>query len=297
MGDLNIQQTEEDWDQLAEELVQDDTKPRGNTKHTLGLKGRHWCWTFNGYTQNDVVQMEKWCAKQCEQWTFQEETGKTGNKHLQGYWSFKNPRTDGALYNAWPKMHIERCKYKECCVVYAQKDETRTGKEFGNIDKLEDPLKDTELKPWQKELIETVQGKADRRVVHWYYSMAGATGKSSTAFHIVMKYDGIKCVGKASDIKYAVSDYIKRKKKMCKIVIIDIPRNQYEDKVPYTAIEEIKDGCFFSGKYESGMVLQNSPHVIVFANYPPNTTKLSMDRWHIVDVTPEDEKKKADIWD
>jgi len=68
-----------------------------------------------------------------------------------------------------------------------------------------------------------------------------------------------------------------------KVVIIDIPRTS-ESFVSYGGIEKIKDGCFFSGKYESGMVLYDNPHVICFANFPPVSETMSADRWHIVKI-------------
>jgi hypothetical protein len=52
-------------------------------------------------------------------------------------------------------------------------------------------------------------------------------------------------------------------------------------------MENVKDGLFFSTKYESGMVRYNPPHVIVFANVPPDVTKMSADRWVIKEIGPE----------
>lgn len=65
-----------------------------------------------------------------------------------------------------------------------------------------------------------------------------------------------------------------------KIIIIDIPRYNM-DYISYGGMEEIKNGCFFSSKYEGGMVLMNSPHVIVFANQPPDEGMMSKDRWKV----------------
>jgi len=49
-------------------------------------------------------------------------------------------------------------------------------------------------------------------------------------------------------------------------------------------LESIKNGLFFSGKYESTQVVMNSPHLIIFANEPPDKSKMSADRWHIVRI-------------
>ena len=49
----------------------------------------------------------------------------------------------------------------------------------------------------------------------------------------------------------------------------------------YSAIESLKDGLLFSGKYEGGVKLFPPPHVVIFANFLPDMTKLSIDRWDI----------------
>jgi len=68
-----------------------------------------------------------------------------------------------------------------------------------------------------------------------------------------------------------------------KTVIYDIPRESIQ-YVQYQAIEKIKDGKFFSPKYESGMVRFNKPHIVCFSNCPPNMRALSADRWIVKEL-------------
>lgn len=82
--------------------------------------------------------------------------------------------------------------------------------------------------------------------------------------------------GKASDIKAAIVAMAVKPT----IVIFGLPRSM-EDYVSYEAIESVKDGIFFSGKYESGMCLFKPPHILIFANFMPDESKLSSDRWRI----------------
>lgn len=56
---------------------------------------------------------------------------------------------------------------------------------------------------------------------------------------------------------------------------------QAEGAFSYASVETIKDGLVFSGKYEGGTRLYARPHVIIFANWLPDMTKLSLDRWDI----------------
>lgn len=76
-------------------------------------------------------------------------------------------------------------------------------------------------------------------------------------------------------------------------IIIDLSRSM-EDHVPYEAIEDIKNGIFFSGKYESKMIVRNNPIVIIFANFEPDTSKLSKDRWVITKIKKPLPEKSAE---
>jgi len=59
----------------------------------------------------------------------------------------------------------------------------------------------------------------------------------------------------------------------------------------YGAIEQVKNGLVFSGKYESSMLIFNPPHVVIFANDTPDESMYSNDRWHIHKITDFDKKK------
>jgi hypothetical protein len=84
-------------------------------------------------------------------------------------------------------------------------------------------------------------------------------------------------------MKFAVAEYCKSRGAYPEIVVFDIPRTA-ENYLSYTGIEEIKNALFFSNKYESGQVVGNKPCVLVFANFEPDTEKLSQDRWRIYNI-------------
>jgi len=69
------------------------------------------------------------------------------------------------------------------------------------------------------------------------------------------------------------------------VYIYDIERS-LEDHISYGAIEKIKNGYFMCSKYESKPIIRPCSHVICFANFEPNNMKLSVDRWHVVCLSP-----------
>lgn len=248
--------------------------------NTSTPRSRTWFFTYNNYEKDECHKITEYLKG--TEYVFQEETGENGTPHLQGCIKFKNAKRFQEIKNVWPKWHLEKCKKWQAAIEYCTKKETRTGEIFTNIE-FEDELEDTlpkELHQWQQDILDLIKEKPNTRKIHWYYDHEGNIGKTTLAKHIcIHNKRAIYVSGKATDIKYAIATM----KLKPKIVIMDIPRSM-EQYVSYQAIEEIKNGIFFSSKYESGQVLFNTPHFIIFANFHPDMTKLSSDRWVIKNV-------------
>lgn len=101
-----------------------------NTKKTRPVKARNWQFTLNNYTPEDV---KKICESKF-QYIFQEETGKSGTKHLQGMLSSINAISFNSIKRLIPSAHIEVAINKIALINYCQKGDTRTGKIFCNVD-------------------------------------------------------------------------------------------------------------------------------------------------------------------
>ena len=86
--------------------------------------------------------------------------------------------------------------------------------------------------------------------------------------------------GKAGDMKNGIVQY----GNIPKVVLINMPRSS-GGFISYSGIEQIKDMFFFSGKYEGGMICGKCPHVVIFANEPPDEGMMSMDRWVITAIS------------
>lgn len=251
----------------------------GNTK-----EARKWFFTLNNYTVNDIKNMEDYFKK--GKYVFQEETGTSGTPHLQGYVEWKSSRKFVHLKKKFPTCHWEVCRNKKASIEYCSKMESRSGKTYSLGIELPEPIEcidEKKLYKWQQEIVDLCKTKPDKRTVNWYWDEKGCKGKTELARLLVLKYKALVVGGKRSDMFNAILTVKNTTKKFPKIIIIDIPRCS-ENFVSYAAIEKIKDGLFYSGKYEGGMVIMNRPHVICMANFEPDKLMLSEDRWNIVEI-------------
>lgn len=266
------------------------TVAKGNSKD---LRTRGYTFTLNNWTEEEKKNIEEYIKKECEEGKFQPEIGKNGTPHLQGYFYHKHPRFSEPIRKQFPRMHLEKMKSLEGSRKYCEKEETKAGEGFvhGGPKKIKDPLENKELFEWQKEIKNMIEKEPDDRKIHWFYDTNGGAGKTSLAKHLCIKYEKniLYTGGKSNDIKYGVKTFIENKENDLKMAIFDITRTQ-ENFISYTAIEEIKNGIFYNTKYESGMCIFNTPHVIIFANFKPDETKLSKDRWIINNIGSEIEE-------
>lgn len=259
----------------------------GNTR-TPPKKARAWLMVWNNYSEENLAWMAQWAQHNCKEYRINQEIGeKEHTPHLQMALYLNNARTWDSMKKLFPTQHMQMAESWKKVKNYSSKEKTRIPgtvciKEGGTV---RDPLAGKELWPFQKEVLARLKSPADDRTIHWFWEPTGCTGKTTLVKSICINHeDAIFVSGKAGDMKCAIATMIKEK---CapKIVLLGLPRTA-EDFTGslYQGLEEIKDGVFFSGKYESGMVLFDSPHVMVFANWPPDMTKLSTDRWNVREI-------------
>lgn len=261
----------------------------GNTKQPP-VKARKWIWTWNHYSEEDKKMMEQFCKVNCLHYTFQPEVGKNGTPHLQGFWDFKNPRSFESLKALFPKMHIEKCRNAKKAEEYCKKLDTKAGEVISNVTSgIEDDFDYSQLRVWQKMILDIIKEKPDPRTVYWFWDRVGGNGKSSLCRSLLIK-DAVGTLlagGKGADIKFAVATHVAThgptKLRVC---LFDFERS-LDNKISWSGIEQVKNGAFFSGKYESSCIAYNKPHIICFSNHPPDLTKLSADRWKVYELTDE----------
>lgn len=91
--------------------------------------------------------------------------------------------------------------------------------------------------------------------------------------------------GKGLDILNQLAQRIDETKKKPNLVIIDYPRC-IDGCISYNALEQIKNGHFYPGKYKGNVeIIMRSPMLVIFANWLPILDKMSEDKWKIIKLT------------
>lgn len=259
----------------------------GNTR-TPAKKGvcvqispsKHWCFTLNNFKKSDIDEV---CSISSMSYVFQVETGENGVEHLQGYIEFAvklRPKSLGLS----DRIHWEKCKHVQKAKLYCQKKDTRTGGQyFKNVVRIKEIKIIKNLRKWQQKIVDLVMTEADDRTINWYWEDKGNVGKSALVKYLCVRHNAIVCSGKAADMKYMISKYVEKHGTGPEVVIFDVPRTCM-NYISYTGIEEIKNCCFSSSKYESNMVIIPDLHILCFANSEPDTGSMSMDRWKITEL-------------
>ena len=140
--------------------------------------------------------------------------------------------------------------------------------------KVSQQIGDPRLLPWQKLLLEELNEEPDDRKVIWYVDKRGCSSKTLISRYLALDSNNTIRFenGIYSDIKHAYDGQY--------IVIIDLSRAS-ESHFNYEIIETLKNGAYFSPKYNSCCKTSPIPHMVIFANCYHDPSKLSRDRWDI----------------
>lgn len=279
----------------------------GNTK-TKAKRSRGWCFTLNNYTEEDYNKLKDTCTQFCKKFIIGKEVGKKGTPHLQGYCYFQDGKTfDAVKQLLGTALHLEKAKgTAEQNKKYCGKDENYIMQGFDVDDKeafeiefnrrinerrerLMARYEGIEWKEWQKEIIEISEQPADGRTIYWVYDPKGNSGKSFLTKYLHLTRKIIIADGKKDNVFNQVKTMLMGDKKNKilpedpEIVILDIPRSS-EGYINYGVLEQLKGGLIYSGKYEGAVCEFDHVHVIVMANFMPDLSQFTADRWHIINV-------------
>lgn len=260
----------------------------GNTKPPRQISpAKGWCFTVHKKTASGKILTEDMISsisskisEVCEKALMSHEVGEAGETpHIQGWLKFKSKKRPIEVFKPicdWIRWEKQKGTDQDQ-LNYISKETTP----FFTLG-FPKPVKT--INPdyqWEKDILEIIKNEPDDRTIHWYWSEEGCAGKTSFCKYLTIHHGAIALSGKAADMRNGVIEYTKSNNDTPKLVLIPIPRSFNTDYLNYEGIENIKDMYFFSGKYEGGMVCGNCPHVFVFANEPPEMSKMSEDRWVI----------------
>lgn len=159
-------------------------------------------------------------------------------------------------------------KYTRFCLEYVE----------DNFPKLVIPV--FELRVWQIFLKSKLETPPDRRKIIFVVDEIGNSGKSWFA-HFYSQQNNKKCQvllpGKKSDMAFVLKPNIT-------ILFLDAPRSKQGEYIQYDFLEDLKNGYIFSNKYESRIKTYEPMHVVVNMNEKPDMTKLSEDRYDIINI-------------
>lgn len=260
-----------------------------NTNYT---KNRVRCWefTFNNYSESDILELvnkfnyiDHTTTNSCK-YFFAKEVGESGTPHLQGFCQFKLKMSLAQLRTLFGDgLSWRNVKNKVAIEKYCQKG---NGERYTNIARLQKRRTPSsrsyeELYDWQKSIVDEVSRVPDDRHILWVYDACGGRGKSELARHLIDKHSALVVGGKQTDIFQGVRTCLEQQ--AVDIVIVELYRAV--SKPSYASMEALKNGYFFSSKYESAMCRFPAPHVVVLANSLPDWSELTTDRWRILDLS------------
>ena len=253
------------------QIVPDSSRDLGNTKtkscqSKVKVKqcspAKKWCFTFNNYTEEDIVPIVPIFDQLCVFGIFGKEKGEQGTPHLQGYVEFEFKCRPKSLWS--DKVHWEKAKGKrDVNVAYCSKE--------GNVvwsKGIEAPpttIERSSFYPYQEELARILEVPCiwNDRTIYWRYGDVNI-GKTQFAKWL--------CVHLGAYVISGSSKHMLAQAQNAKAPIYIVLLSYGDDKVSYRAIEKIKDGLFGSnfGVENNKMTISNAPHMLVIGNEPPD---------------------------
>lgn len=246
-----------------------------------------WCFTWNNYDELDYSSIvPEFLKKNCVQYIYAREVGESGTPHIQGAFVLKTKMRVKSLSDMLNKVHFEKMRGTiKQAFEYCRKQDpdyvevSDIPKEYDGSDLINYDI----MYDWQKELTDLCLSKPDHRTIHWYYCINGNSGKSGWCKYMCFHHNAVLISGgKKADVHNRVYN-----SKHKDIFIMDVPRSS--KSVSYNAIEDIKNGNVVNDKYETGSVMFSPPHIVILANFYPDLSLVSSDRWHIVNINNDDD--------
>lgn len=153
---------------------------------------------------------------------------------------------------------------------------------------------------WQEELMLELKGWGGDRRVTWFYDQVGAAGKSKftkwAMYELGKDCFAVDAVGRHADIAQNLV-LAKKKQFTLRVIILDVSRSFRDRESLYGALESMRNGHITATKYIGGNVTFKCQHLVIFSNFLPKVTCMSMDRWDIRELKSTNKDKYVDSYE
>lgn len=251
-------------------------------------QANYFFFTINNYSIWQKREIPK--LKYVTEYLFQQEKGEQGTPHLQGYlFCAERQRAKKIQKDLRGDFFITRCKNKERVKIYCSKPKSRDGSIFSNIlvPRHATTFSSEQLRPNQKGVIDYIlHREPDRRSFNVYYG-DGNIGKTTILRYMAINHPLEMCqiphCKERDIISFVCKQHEKGKLTYCRAFILNLTMKD-GGEFPVSALEQLKDGVFATGKYEGASAVIPFMHIIIFANHKPwNLEDCASDRWVLHD--------------
>lgn len=290
----------------------------GNTKSPSSAPCVRWSFTLNydkkeDTTQEECVVLSVPLIDKLKEFTklYRISLECESRYHLQGYLEFRKKLRFGQVKMILGNTaHIEKCKGDKIDnMIYVSKAPLETWSwdlKDEKKKKVVEPytaddlglITEDMLFEWQKEVIQIIRQKPNKRTIYWYWSKKGGVGKTEFIKYLAFYEKAQFVQGAKKDVMNSIVGNdkkisVKEKLGQKPIIIFGFART-VEDYVSYDSIESLKDGLIFNSKYESKFEMIPTPHIFIFCNFPPDLSSMSIDRWVVKQIDKDEDENDTE---
>lgn len=270
-----------------------EVRNTGKGGDLLGKKYRSYVFTYNNYSAEGEAQLAHFFRQNHWKFRYGHETAPTtGTPHLQGVCRAPHQVSWRELCKRFPCAHWEPCtnwcaSWKNYC---SKGDDivTSVPEQLFDPEEWEEStfrLTGPEMFwPWQTALRELLGRPPNSRDIHWIYDRVGDSGKSAFVLYCVKNFPNVYEISAEK-----VGDFYIHAEPDAKAYFIDLPRDWEDKSCIYRPIENLKNNKWADNKcvgHDNKRVCRKwkKPHLVVMANWEPEYSKLSADRWKVYEV-------------
>lgn len=249
-----------------------NSSTEGNKGPQWNIQGYKFIMTWNNYPDDGLFQITNKLVPYCSKWVFGLEVGEQGTPHIQGGF-IMDGQTKTRFSSIFRKFgwkpeddklpfFLRRMKGDWYDQKYCLKEGTAISNDKFFLERKRTLRKTiTQLRGWQQHVINRLNQPADERTII-YCNLPYKSGKTSLVHYLNDTYGAVLIDGEKRHLLAQVEN-----NKKADVFIYYQPADG--GRIPWDAIESIKDGIFAShfGTKNNGMCkIEHYIHLVIFSN-------------------------------